>query len=481
MGAYSTAVLADSPVGFWKMTESGAPLANSGSDSTALTVLQGSPTYQAVQLVPSELLLNPNLPSGQGFQGPSSAAYSTEAGASGVVTVEAWYTPTATAVSQIITEIVGKGSNAGGTTFEYELTLQSGKLAFTLYNPTASTLVGNVTGATTLVAGKTYHVVGTFVLSSGTSTTKVYLNGVQDGTANITLVTGCVAGAGVVWVGVRPDVLGSRFLLGSVGWVAIYGATLSAARILAHFQAGMLGFPSPWVRPTSLTRNLGASFLRRGRSFQGPLAPGTPPPRFFFPFNQSRARPIPAVLRGRSVRFYTPPPVPVPPFVMWYLRGGSKWAPWFGRVGKSFRPGFIPSPEAGAGFPLQTPRAPVSRFGLGGAPSRRGRQFIPPQALQQAGHIVINTASRNLDFVSVRVQPEGLGLASGGAFLPTTEILTRNAAGTWVCYILANTVFSDPTMYYLFTEYYLDGRTKVYKARFPAGAPPVVLLKDYLI
>ena len=84
--------------------------------------------------------------------------------------------------------------------------------------------------AVTVQAGGTYHVVGTF---DGT-TRRLYVNGAQ--VASATLAGGATATSNAVFIGSWDGT--SEFMRGTIDEAAVYGTALSAARVLAHRDAG---------------------------------------------------------------------------------------------------------------------------------------------------------------------------------------------------------------------------------------------------
>lgn len=229
-------VLADSPVLYWPMTDaSGASFAaeQSGSLGPALAILD---TAQA------PLVFGDNGPgSGDGpgvlFAPTSSSAGQTLSAAiraviptGAVITFEAWVNP---------------GTAAQLATNACVLSFPSGldRIAITAGHPTYSGISGPA-----INDGGWHHLALT---KSGTAI-KFYVDGALVGSDTV------LGGSNLTRIDVGVDSLqsGTKYK-GNLGQVAIYAATLSAARVLAHFNAGM-----GWTGETTATRV--ARFLSYG-------------------------------------------------------------------------------------------------------------------------------------------------------------------------------------------------------------------------
>jgi hypothetical protein len=130
------------------------------------------------------------------------------------ITIEAWFNTDSVSVAQ---SIVGRGDvGANG----YGIRVQStGKINIGSHGG------GNFDGNTTLVAGRWYHVAG--VING--ADTRIYLNGVLDGTGTVSVVTSTVNN---VYIG--ADLVSSAvatFFDGSIDEVRISNAALSAEQI----------------------------------------------------------------------------------------------------------------------------------------------------------------------------------------------------------------------------------------------------------
>lgn len=89
--------------------------------------------------------------------------------------------------------------------------------------------VFNVTGATTLTEQQWHHVVGTYGPTNGV---KLYVDGAQDATA---AYAGAIAGANPITLGVSSTSSNAATI--NAAEVAEYAYELTAAKVLAHFNA----------------------------------------------------------------------------------------------------------------------------------------------------------------------------------------------------------------------------------------------------
>jgi hypothetical protein len=231
-GPYAPGVVADAPAGYWRLGEtSGTSAADSAGNSTG--------TYVGATLNAASLLAADTGNQAAGFSGtsqyvrvPSATALSPSAR----VSVEAWIKPTTVPTSGF------RGITAKAES--YALQFNAGRLEFTIIQGATRRRLQAPAGA--IVAGSTYHVVGTY---DGT-TQRLYINGVQSAQAALT---------GAINVNANNLTIGSwngtsEFFQGTIDEVAVYPAALSAARVTAHYQAGSGGAPPPATRTLSVTK-----------------------------------------------------------------------------------------------------------------------------------------------------------------------------------------------------------------------------------
>jgi hypothetical protein len=227
--ALSAEVLADSPAGFWPLNETSGTTANDISGNARHGTYTSS--YALASAVGS--LLAVDLTGGY-VNVPDNAAFSAGAGASGLMTVEAWVRfDTLAAQMNIVTK--GAASN-----YEFDFRLGdsvSNALAAVTYTSAGGGLMATTQTAGQVAATTDYHLAMT--LDYAAKLLIVYRNGaelVRD-SASSSPSEFSSNGTAALQIGRRGDAAGA-VLDGKIGCVAYYPTALSAARILAHYEAG---------------------------------------------------------------------------------------------------------------------------------------------------------------------------------------------------------------------------------------------------
>lgn len=253
---YAAAVLADAPAGYWRLGEPSGTVAVDASGNGRTGTYAGGVTLAQ----PGALVGDPN--TAALFNGTSGhvtiladAAFNTPS-----FSVEAWIKPT-TAVGDIM-------HKNGATRWRFFLE-NSPALRVQLDGLPAD--VGNVL-AYGLVAGSWAHVVGTY--DHPTTTWRIYLNGVLQDT-QVATFDNTVSSA--LDIG-QSNAAG--YLACPLDEVGVYATALSAARVLAHYHAGIgldlvvtgwstasLGASPPWSRMSrdGLSWDSGRSFVQDAR------------------------------------------------------------------------------------------------------------------------------------------------------------------------------------------------------------------------
>jgi hypothetical protein len=213
---YSSEVLADSPLGYWRLGESVGSVASDSSGNSR------NGTY-----------VGPGLGAAGAIDGDSDTAATVDgndyvnlpvgAGLNpALVSAEAWVRTTASSY-QLILRSRGHG---------YGLQMGAGLPSFFAFPNSVEIVVAS--GTTPVNDGEWHHLVGTF----DTSVARVYVDGVLAGSA-IANTPGNVyyqtSGITIGRDGSNPDF----YFLGTLDEVALYGAALSPARVLAHYEAGL--------------------------------------------------------------------------------------------------------------------------------------------------------------------------------------------------------------------------------------------------
>ena len=212
---YRAAVAGDGPVAYWRLGEtSGTSAADSAGAHTG--------TYRNGVAIGSASLTSDAGNRAARFDGVNDSVVvnSTPALSPTVVTVEAWVRPSAIPTSGDFASVVAKAES-------YALQFNGPQLEFTTMRDGARRRVQAPAGA--VVAGRTYHVVGTF---DGT-TQRLYINGAQVGASTFSALR--TSSARVV-IGSWDS--SSEFLAGTIDDVAIYNKVLGPAQIANHYSQG---------------------------------------------------------------------------------------------------------------------------------------------------------------------------------------------------------------------------------------------------
>jgi hypothetical protein len=219
-------VLQDSPHLYWRMNEtSGTNCADSSGSNFGATLAGSFTRNQAVLLASTTDASTSIAASGIGTNQAATAGGSIS-GNRTAITLEAWIK-----TSQDGTVINSDTGSGVGRLLQF--TISAGKIDFILFD-TGVGVQQVATVSTSLHDGNIHHIVGTY---DGT-TMRNYIDGAAD--ANTTVATftlNNVAGGQQVAIGGTLGASGAS-LGGLVSNVAVYYTALSAARVLAHYNAG---------------------------------------------------------------------------------------------------------------------------------------------------------------------------------------------------------------------------------------------------
>ena len=223
--SYPEAVRADLPVSYWRLGETSGTIAGDVTVANPGTY-NGPPTLGAASLVATDQV-DPAV----AFDGAGDDVRVGQSGSldlSGALTLEALVKPTSLPAAGSVRSIVAK-------TGSYALVLNGPALELTIYQLGVARRLQAPAG--TIVAGRAYHVAGTFdgatqrLYVNGRQVASVALSGVADTTINGLRIAS--------WDGAQ------QFFAGTLDEVAVYNKALSATRVAAHFAASQLPLGAP--------------------------------------------------------------------------------------------------------------------------------------------------------------------------------------------------------------------------------------------
>jgi hypothetical protein len=206
--------LADSPVSYWRL---GEPSGTEAADVKAANngTYKGTPTLGAAGL----LLADPSTAATlNGTTQYVSVPDSASLDLGDVFTYEAWIKRSGTGKTDCI---IDKGANAAVFRFDGEDHLLLRRNS-----------VGDIAKSTTKITDTNAH---HLVATKNGATAKIYIDGV-DVTGAVTNQT-CTNTAIALGIG-ASDAGTEDFFRGTIDEAAVYGTALSAARVLAHYEAG---------------------------------------------------------------------------------------------------------------------------------------------------------------------------------------------------------------------------------------------------
>ncbi len=218
--SYSAEVLADSPVGYWKLDDASGSFADSSGNGNTATA-SGTITYSQSGLITGS---TSSVTMATAAHGEFGTIVSSEAD----VTLELWVKPDGTALTS--KTLIEAGGNGVGIALETD-----GSDQVVAYHADSGT---TATSTTVLSSGTVYHIALTSDAGVGM---RLYINGSEEDSSlsgtwgNATGTSGgrfCArdaSSAGTVALG--------NGVTGDYDEVAVYNTALSAARIQAHYDA----------------------------------------------------------------------------------------------------------------------------------------------------------------------------------------------------------------------------------------------------
>lgn len=237
---YSSTVLADNPIGYWRLEElSGSIIAVDSSASGLFPgTYTGSPTFGLPGIDTRSISMQapPNTTS------PVTLGYYPELNPAGAFSFEIWVRPNSVGVSGEYRCPIGNFGGWGNPSGWYVYQTPAPGSYFTFDLQPANAFVGNVT----YELFKWYHLVGTY---DGT-TARFYVNGQLQGSAPFAYGVGYIANTGVgLDIGARGGA-DYGWWDGNLDEVAIYTHALTDSQVLTHYTVGTNSFYTPSQAPT---------------------------------------------------------------------------------------------------------------------------------------------------------------------------------------------------------------------------------------
>lgn len=233
---YSAAVLADSPIVYYRLNESSGATTASDSSGHGYNGTYGS----SVSVGASSLVAGDQAPTFPGGTSSSSTVVQSSTNSAlaptGSFSVEFWVNVPSSVTSD--TYLWTQSYQSGSAAYPAYITLESGSPAF--FAVQINTTGGLVATYPTAVLGAKNHVVVTW----NGSTLTAYVNGSSAGTAT---GSGSLTNYASPYTGftVGGPVPGHAGFSGAIGEFALYGSALSATRVAAHYNAASNADPTP--------------------------------------------------------------------------------------------------------------------------------------------------------------------------------------------------------------------------------------------
>jgi hypothetical protein len=255
---YPVAVLADSPIGYWRLNET--PDNGSGNNGTVANDYRGGHVGQYSNALIAVSGYNPltdpdtaaqfgSISTADCFVGGIHDVSFAASNATVNFSIEAWVNgPLQTADAGIIT----KGTGGGGEQFNLDTGGSNPAHAFRFFYRDAAG-AAHVAGGTKPLDGNWHHVVGVCNQAGGSAI--LYVDGIPAATVAAPALSGALATPSPVSIGARKFTSESDYNLqftGVIDDVAIYNYALSPGQVLSHYYAAQYP-PVITLQPTNLT------------------------------------------------------------------------------------------------------------------------------------------------------------------------------------------------------------------------------------
>ncbi len=253
--SYSATILADSPVVYYRLGEgSGTSATDSSGNSHTGTYTGSGVTYGITGALTGDADTAASFNGSTGYM--DSGVDSACNGPAGDFSVEIWIKTTQSALMVAMGKVA---SNAAGDDYWIGANLTAHKASFNVQN-TDDPLGVTVTGSVTIDDGNWHHLVG---VRDGT-TLRLYVDGAADGTASVSGAS-AVTPTGSLVVGKFGQYALNFQWNGSIDEAAFYASKLTAARVLAHYNAGVSAAQSFTVSPATISpRSTGTTLTLTG-------------------------------------------------------------------------------------------------------------------------------------------------------------------------------------------------------------------------
>jgi hypothetical protein len=236
--SYSEVVLADNPIGFWLLNEASGSTATDSSTSSINATYNNTPTLN--QTGPSGAISKSVFFDGASSENAVTALSSTYAiNAGSNWSMDIWFKDNSTVVSSIETFFTWRGDVSYARDVLGLFTLNNGSAGrIQILSSTNTGFDGD-----TLVLGydrspdTNWHHVAATAVSGGAL--KLYLDGAEVASTTTARWTGTNVNKRAVIGSNWNTSTGIQYLTGNLAAGAVYNTTLSASRVLAHYNAGV--------------------------------------------------------------------------------------------------------------------------------------------------------------------------------------------------------------------------------------------------
>jgi len=236
--AYPNAVLADHPVAFYRLDDTGTTMADAGPNG--LNGTYGSAvTHNALSLVPNTVDPASGFPGGAWSATKLATVAQSSTLQPASISVEAWVSEQA-ANSGGFVDVIAYGARSGQG-YTLQLT-PSNTISWYQTTTGGSTYTA---GSTVLTPGSAYHVVATYDGANA----KIYVNGVLDGssTGGTAISYAGIGTYGLSFGAAQPTNTRNVFN-GTLDDVSVFGAALTQAQVSAHYAAAQAAPDDPYAQ-----------------------------------------------------------------------------------------------------------------------------------------------------------------------------------------------------------------------------------------